>query len=142
MNKETLKAAQHYWNYIVPKYPDKPWRWVEARVRNKANFISYNPLEDHPRWQDNVEYRFLPETVMIGNHEVPRWFEGELEKGQEYWMVYIANGVAYAYRFIVHDLWLTKQHVKTKTVHLTKEACLLHGEAWLALPEGLKDELL
>ena len=137
MNSENLKAAQHYWNYIVPKYPDKPWGRVKLRVRPGAKKDSpwYNQLEDHPRWDDTIEYGFLPETVMIGKNKVPRWFEGELEKCQEYWMVSIVAGKATALRYVNMNPETAKKDVATNTVHLTREATLKHGEAWLALSQ-------
>ena len=135
MNKENLKAAQYYWNYIVPKYPEKPWKRVEYRHRSVEKWNTY--LHQHPVWSDALEYRFKPETVMIGDRKINRWFEGELEYGQEYWMVQIEDGIAYAMKCSNATKALTRSRIATNTVHLTEEACLKHGEALLALPENL-----
>jgi hypothetical protein len=71
--------AQHYWNVICVKYPDKPWERVQWK------HIGWNPCTYHPTWHKNDEYRFLPDTIKVGDIELPGPLRVEPKEGDRVW---------------------------------------------------------
>ena len=79
-----LEEMQHYTNVICVKYPDKPWERVESRYSD----MSWSKMTKHPCWMPGTEYRFLPDTIKVGDIELPEPLRVEPKEGETVYGVF------------------------------------------------------
>ena len=74
-----------------------------------------------------VKWRIAPETIMIGEHEVPEPCREPLRSGQKFWVVNPFTGPLW---FIWNNSVEDFHALKSGFVHLTEEAAEKHYEAF------------
>ena len=101
---------------------DKPWERWESVYRGRTV-----ALASHPQWDACFEYHRKPQTIMIGEYEVPEPCREVPEPGQKFWAV---NPFTGPQGFIWDGNEEDFHALKSGFVLLTEEAAEKHYEAF------------
>lgn len=95
-----------------------------------------------PNWDQNIEYRFKPKTIKVGEHEFPEPMRVAPIACTEYWTVEIRSGGAVVegtVAKVANYFWYGDAQdvacLRAGICHLTKEAAEQHAKALIALTE-------
>lgn len=124
MNKVPhLEMAQHYWNVIVPKYPNAPWERVESRNSSQDNWIVLGG--GHPSWFESCQYRFKPETIMLNGIQLPEPLRVEPQDGGLVYCILNVSSIRQVLpsSYCHNDSWL----LESGFLHATQKA----AQAWV-----------
>ena len=102
---------------------DMPWERWEFSFQNQE----YTSIENHPLWHEANKYRRKPQSIMIGEYEVPEPCREVPEPGQKFWAV---NPFAGPQGFIWDGSEEDFHALKSGFVLLTEEAAEKHYEAF------------
>ena len=102
---------------------DKPWERWEFSFRGQK----YTSFHRHPNWHKDNKYRRKPQSIMIGEYEVPEPCREVPEPGQKFWAV---NPFAGPQGFIWGGSKEDLHALKSGFVLLTEEAAEKHYEAF------------
>ena len=107
------------------KQHDRPWElWQHGDHEVWVGCTS------NPGWHTDHSYRRKPQTIMIGEHEVPEPCREPLHSGQKFWAVNPFTGPqGFTWDGSKEDL----HALKSGFVHLTEEAAEKHYEAFKSL---------
>lgn len=105
----------------------KPWVYWEYCGKNGT----WQAMNSHPAWHQDIEYRRKIQYVKIGGISVPEPCREPLEEGARFFMPVIVSTSSLV--TIAH--WENNKYcyflLKRGLVHLTREAAVLHAEAML-----------
>jgi hypothetical protein len=120
-----LEMAQHYWNVICVKYPDKPWERVQWRSWS-GDWVTQ--MNGHPNWLPQFNYRLLPDTIKVVDIELPEPLRVEPEEGARVYSVLDASSYGQAMPMNYHPkAAYSKWLFDNGFLHATQEA----AQAWL-----------
>ena len=104
------------------KQYDRPWElWQHGDHEDWVGCTT------HPSWVTDHSYRRKPQTIMIGEHEVPEPCREVPEVGQKVWAIHPINRVE---PFTWYNSKACHDALETGFVHLTEEAAEKHYEAF------------
>ena len=104
------------------KQHDRPWELWQQGDHEVWVGCTYNP-----NWEIDRSYRRKPQTIMIGEHEVPEPCREVPEVGQKVWAIHPINRVE---PFTWYSSKACHDALKSGFVHLTEEAAEKHYEAF------------
>jgi len=111
---------------------DEPWlRWESSYINNPG----WSGFTHHPNWNDNVEYRRIPQTIDINGHKVPKPVCEELTFGLTYFVPALSTDTYVAWAGPWSDNDSDRELLKKGVIHLTKEAAVTHAKALLSFTE-------
>ena len=108
------------------KQHDRPWELWQHR----DHLGVWVDCTTHPGWYKDHPYRRKPQTIMIGEYEVPEPCREPLRSGQKFWAV---NPFAGPQGFTWDGSKEDHQALKSGFVLLTEEAAEKHYEAFKSL---------
>ena len=104
------------------KQHDRPWELWQRSDHEVWVGCTY-----HPSWEIDHSYRRKPQTIMIGEHEVPEPCREPLRLGQKFWTVNPFTGSReFTWECSKEDF----HALKSGFVHLTEEAAERHYEVF------------
>ena len=103
------------------KQHDRPWELWQQGDREVWVGCTYNP-----NWEIDRSYRRKPQTIMLGEYEVPKPCREPLRSGQEFWTV---NPFTGPQRFTWDCSKEDLHALKSGFVLLTEEAAEKHFNA-------------
>lgn len=111
---------------------EKPWLlW-----QRKHDVDGWVPLTVHPAWYESTSYRRKPETIRIGDYDVPEPLRVAPEEVTPFWMPAIL-GATVNQKKTVPGFWNGSSDcylwLQNGLVHLTEEAAQLNAEAIISL---------
>ena len=107
------------------KQHDRPWELWQQGDREVWVGCTYNP-----NWEIDRSYRRKPQTIMLGEYEVPKPCREPLRSGQKFWTVNPFTGPqGFTWDGSKEDL----HALKSGFVHLTEEAAEKHYETFKKL---------
>jgi hypothetical protein len=114
---------------------EAPWsRW---QFKNKGGSV-WLDIYENPRWSNIAEYRRKPETIRIGDMDVPKPMTFAPAKGSSYFVPDADSSIMYCtYTWEGHrfDLILLDRAM----AHSTKEAAIQHAMAMVLASGGKID---
>ena len=107
------------------KQHDRPWElWQHGDHEDWVGCTT------HPSWYKGHSYRRKPQTIMIGEYEVPEPCREVPETGQKDWAIHPINRVE---PFTWYNSKACHDALESGFVHLTEEAAETHYEAFKSL---------
>ena len=104
------------------KQHDRPWELWQHGDHEVWVGCTY-----HPNWEIDRSYRRKPQTIMLGEHEVPEPCREAPETGQKVWAIHPTNRVE---PFTWYNSKACHDALESGFVHLTEEAAEKHYEAF------------
>lgn len=109
---------------------DEPWtRWKFRRPDGK-----WMPLNTHPSWVLDVEYRRKPKTIKVNGFEVPEPLKEMPERG-DVWLA-IPHSESFAQHYCADCMRWKQIALDRGLLHSTKEAAVAHSKAMLGIDPG------
>lgn len=108
---------------------DKPWeRWETSLLYKISSWVD---LDTHPVWSVSNEYRRKPQTIRIGEYDVPEPVRDAKGLG-----LYYAVDLCSPRGGTVEDQWrgtpYDLERLERGLIHRTREAAELHAKALLS----------
>ena len=119
VNAEILRAIADGKKVQYRKHPTLVWELFQ----NEDTSLSWKLLTG----DSTVEWRIAPETLKIGEYEVPEPCREPLRSGQKFWIV---NPFTGSQEFTWYNSKTCHDALKGGFVHLTEEAAKKHYEAF------------
>ena len=104
------------------KQHDRPWELWQHGDHEVWVGCTYNPA-----WFTDHSYRRKPQTIMLGEYEVPEPCREVPETGQKVWAIHPINRVE---PFTWYNSKACHDALESGFVHLTEEAAEKHYEAF------------
>jgi hypothetical protein len=109
---------------------DKPWElWQHGDGKTWKDFTNQSP-----GWHTDIFYRRKPQTIKIGDIEVPEPCKVALEYGQEYFVPDVATEGAslHSWNGDPEDI----HALESKLVHLDRRSAVRHALALIKVSKG------
>jgi len=108
---------------------DEPWKLWQWR----SDCGGWNRFDGHFAFHDCYQYRQLPKTIRIGNHDIPEPMREKPDIGAKYWYVDIDELRQWT---TWQDDEYDNNRFKNGVCHATQEAAMSHAKALFSFTES------
>ena len=115
---------------------ETPWeRWEMAF----ADSLPWHGMDSHPGWIKHYEYRRKPQTIRIGDIDVPKPMSTAPVIGSVYWLVCFESD-NFACALVWRDDKEDRLRLERRLCHATEEATTANAKALIAVSGGTFEE--